>query len=206
MSGEPGNLDNDPWVQGTSSLLPAARAHALGMVGFLWNGCERRLTNLWWLARGLVEEEADGPERALRSSDMQKDIREGLKGRGAPGEVMDEVNYLLCLYSANQENRNALSHYRLRASPEGREGDAPMRLVGFRRRETFEFDDSLEAMRRVADDMIALMQYANGTLMRIYHALEGDSPLPPSPDRPVLPKKLRPHHHRRTTQSRQRPR
>jgi hypothetical protein len=186
-------LENDPWVQQYSSLITAPKAHALGIVGFLWNGCERRIVDLYWLACGLTEDDEDGPLKAMRPSCIYAQIMRGFRSQNAGGQVIDEITFLIALCEANRKNRNQLSHYDLHASTVdvAQNSFTEIKLMGRKLRETYDFDESLIAIRNVAEDIVRLMDYFNGVLQWSVHHLHNRLPAPQLPPRPPMPRMLR---------------
>jgi hypothetical protein len=149
---------DDPWIA-ENSPMPAEKLHALGVVSYHWNTAEiglkvilvtlmrLELATLW----PLIHEMGD-----ISVSDA---IEEVVSASKMPQPVVDAILHGLKVYEANRLNRNQLTHFVPAVFTD--EGLSRVKGPKF---DPKPFLDSVDDLRRVADEIKVLIKYFDAVL------------------------------------------
>jgi hypothetical protein len=183
------NLSRDPWIK-AHSPIDAEKLHALGVVNFRWNITEFILKIFSMRFGGGGKGSFDANWAELHDEGdiaLWQMIEANVTAGPWSQDIKDAVIHGIRMYEACRINRNQLSHF----LPKGLAGSDLARLKG----PDFDpqpFPDSLADIRRVAEEIEALIAYLGGLFnffrARFQNALRrAPTPLPA---KPPLPKTL----------------
>jgi hypothetical protein len=181
-------LTDDPWIAKHSAPEPE-KMDALGYIIMLWNSCEHKLwILLTWIARIPV---SISYTLLHSTSDvtMMNQIRDVTKLSDLSSEHVTLIEHTLDYYDVCRLNRNQLCHFSI---AEGQPADDER--IRFLRRKgpdllaSEPFLDSLEDIRRVADEVETLSHFLTDLTLSIDSSRYG--PQRPLPEKPPLPKRL----------------
>ena len=179
-------LEDDPWVRRPSSI---PQIHALGLITYRWNDCEKFVPLLFWQ----VSQTAWSLARLI-THDMQipavcDKIIEMLDQSAVAfdTETEDAIRYGMNLFSANRINRNQLTHCLPVVS---KEENAPLTMLRNKgpTHPKDALDTSLSSLRRVADEIMECSRYLHSIHVRLFYDLAVDE-REPLLDRPPIPKR-----------------
>jgi hypothetical protein len=179
-------LSDDPWIA-KNSQIAAEKLHALGVINYRWNLAELALKVIFSQIAGIPFARMWAIAHDMGDAAISAAMAELLEMLHAAKGPKNAILHGLELYDINRVNRNQLTHY------------LPAALVGsdFTRLKGPKFDpkpfsDDLKDLRRVADDLEALLKYFS----QLTNAIT-DLQAPPRgrerhslPDRLPLPEKL----------------
>lgn len=176
----------DDWIKRRSPLHPH-KLHALGLITFLWNGCEVGLRDILTYLSGVhqgraawaVMHEMGGVTMAAAISEL------AVLTRPADDPARAAILHAMALHDVNRINRNQLTHFMPAKTEDGLE---------FWRVKGVQFNpqtvpSSTEKLRRVADDIWAFLWYLDA-ILRYLSAERRSQPPPTLPEKPPVPERL----------------
>lgn len=175
-------LRADPWVA-NNSPIDAAKLHALGVVSYHWNRCERALFWVFASVADLPPEQCWALAYDLGDLAIHDRIDALMRLKKLHTKNIEEVSHVLKVYDICRQNRNQLTHFHpvrtgvnaielMRTSKKARSMD-PDR-----------FSESLGDIRRVAEDLQSL----EGQLWLIdalFDGCQSHEPMPWPPKSPL---------------------
>jgi hypothetical protein len=184
------SFEEDPWIAKNSQIAPE-KLHALGVVAFRWNLAEFALKSLliavsdfeFFKIWAIIHEVGD---LAISAS-----ILEIIEHKSFSTPIHDAIEHALKLYDANRINRNQLTHF----VPLPLEESDLARMKGPNWNPQ-PFSDSVQDLRRVAEDIFNLFNYLVALNQILYAADHTVKPItsseqsPPVPDTIPLPERL----------------
>lgn len=171
----------DEWID-KYATLGAQKLHALGMVTFMWNACEYKMFELFYVSTGLGANMAWLLVHDLNSKAVSDRLNAYLDHaftdpRPIQGEI-DLIKNAIAAYDVCRQNRNQLTHFWLEHDLEKQEVRM-MRLKGPALK-LAPIPEGVADIRRVADDLVGLNNHLNNIVAYMRSVIaEGERlPLP----------------------------
>lgn len=181
------SLLDDPWIEDHSTLSPA-QLHALGALTFSWNACEAWIYDTFGEALGVSPAIARIVSHDLGDITILTKTVELARAREFPDDLIEDLLHASKLYDRCRGNRNTFVHAGAAAMPrQARDEDnLTMTRTKGSSRLSPAIPDTLEDLRRVAEDISTLNGFLQRVFFRAAKANQGQ-PTRPSRERPPLP-------------------
>jgi hypothetical protein len=177
-------LSDDPWIQ-KHSLISPEKLHALGYLTFAWNSCESWSVNVFSTVLDVPEALARCIAHDLGDITLWTKIVDVAHAKKLDEDTVGILQHASKLYERNRVNRNQFVH--AHAAMTG--GGEDMKLIRVKgpKLEFQLISDSLEDIRRVAEDIGHLRRYLHDVWFYIQSGRKGGKfPLPGKPSLPAL--------------------
>lgn len=182
----------DDWIK-THQELPPAHLHALGCLSLYYNSCEHALFGLFCDVANVTEKRGRILVHDMDSARIWQRISDFAE-IDLDAEMLAHIEHARRIFDVCKSNRNSYIHAILGAS------DTPDKPLGlkFQKGKFFKpksVDDSLETIRRVADEIEMASRYIATLGLRIHfyrnEKVQPAGERPPSLGKPAIPKSLR---------------
>jgi len=194
-------LSDDPWIA-KHSIIDAERLHAIGLIEFSWNHCERNHLRIFCDLLDLDDRKGWIIGYDMGDVSISERISEALQLSKFDEEARRVISHYIKAYDKCRLNRNALTHFTATSkSPSFDDATAVvlLRTKGIKGH-TIEIPSSLPDLRRVAEEIYIFVVYSwklHDALLAIRQGLPGT--LPPAIAEPELLVKSPPQTHPKPT-------